>query len=131
MRRRGTVYAPAFENEMMYEVFPKPSKVKPFRRNDFKDNPERGYIHNPVLDLDKNYMFAFRGEFEKCGRAIDGDIIYYSKKRQRRKKKAQEKHTRYHWDEFGANWEKKVKVPKHIKYYWDEVTEKYIKNPAT
>jgi hypothetical protein len=101
-RRKNVVYAPEFERELMYSVFPKPAKIKSFTRNQFKDIPHESINTND----DHDFSFVFRGEFEKCGREIKGDIINHFEKKQRKRKRLQDKYTRYYWDEYGINWGK-------------------------
>jgi hypothetical protein len=67
----------------MHKIFPHPKKIKSFTRNKFKDNPQESIKEDNDL-----YSSAFRGEFENCGREIEGDIYaYWERKRKRKRKK--------------------------------------------
>lgn len=85
----GIVYASFDENFEMYTLFPKPSKIKSFKKDQFKDN-----VRDYIGSNDDHYGFVFRNEFENCGKEIKGDIVLFMQNknyRAKRKKEQEEK----------------------------------------
>lgn len=93
MRRSNTVYAPSDESILMYRLFPNPKKIKPIRKEDILG--ERG--RQLTLGQEDDLNFMFRGEFEKCGTKINGDILKYQKRKRKEEKKKFNK-LGYYWE---------------------------------
>lgn len=98
-RKKGTIYAPLYEQFELKEVFDQ-LRNKSFTRETFADRgsptPFGAKYQEMQKDVEWEAGFVFRGDFENCGKLIKGDILKYQQRMEKKRKSAAES-TTFFW----------------------------------